>query len=76
MARLQTFWIQMWKNKPLDKSRRSCRIPRTKMAFYSKESKCSLLALSRLAPFCWFVFSWLCYTLYREFCRESKCSLL
>ncbi|MFS8020874.1 hypothetical protein Hanom_Chr16g01420921 [Helianthus anomalus] len=35
MARLKTFWIQMRKNKPLDKSRKTGQTSRTKMAFYS-----------------------------------------
>ncbi|MFS7952364.1 hypothetical protein Hanom_Chr07g00606111 [Helianthus anomalus] len=34
-ARFQTFWIQMWKNKPLDESRKSGLTSRTTMAFYS-----------------------------------------
>ncbi|MFS7938549.1 hypothetical protein Hanom_Chr05g00441011 [Helianthus anomalus] len=37
MARFQTFWIQMWKNKPLDGSRKTGQTPGTKMAFYSSE---------------------------------------
>ncbi|MFS7985773.1 hypothetical protein Hanom_Chr11g01002551 [Helianthus anomalus] len=36
MARFQTFWIQMRKNKPLDESRKSGKTSRTKMTFYSK----------------------------------------
>ncbi|MFS8009660.1 hypothetical protein Hanom_Chr14g01287561 [Helianthus anomalus] len=39
MARFQTFWIQMRKNKPLDKSRKSNQISGTKMAFYSNNKK-------------------------------------
>ncbi|MFS7983651.1 hypothetical protein Hanom_Chr11g00977001 [Helianthus anomalus] len=35
MARFQTFWIQMRKNKPLDESRKTGQISGTKMAFYS-----------------------------------------
>ncbi|MFS7901639.1 hypothetical protein Hanom_Chr01g00002051 [Helianthus anomalus] len=35
MARFQTFWIQMQKNKPLDESRKTGQTSRTKMAFYS-----------------------------------------
>ncbi|MFS7992922.1 putative nucleoporin, nucleoporin, nucleoporin, subdomain 2 [Helianthus anomalus] len=35
MARFQTFWIQMWKNKPLDDSRKTGAASGTKMAFYS-----------------------------------------
>ncbi|KAF5807739.1 hypothetical protein HanXRQr2_Chr05g0237021 [Helianthus annuus] len=35
MARFQTFWIQMRKNKPLDKSRETGQTSGTKMAFYS-----------------------------------------
>ncbi|MFS7998394.1 hypothetical protein Hanom_Chr12g01153331 [Helianthus anomalus] len=35
MTRFQTFWIQMWKNKPLDESRKTGHISGTKMAFYS-----------------------------------------
>ncbi|MFS7916353.1 hypothetical protein Hanom_Chr02g00176121 [Helianthus anomalus] len=34
MARIQTFWIQMRKNKPLDESRKSSQTSGTKMAFY------------------------------------------
>ncbi|MFS8005602.1 hypothetical protein Hanom_Chr13g01239261 [Helianthus anomalus] len=35
MTRFQTFWIQMQKNKPLDKSRNTGQTLGTKMAFYS-----------------------------------------
>ncbi|MFS8015252.1 hypothetical protein Hanom_Chr15g01354221 [Helianthus anomalus] len=35
MARFQTFWIRMWKNKPLDESRKTGQTLGTKMAFYS-----------------------------------------
>ncbi|MFS8029494.1 hypothetical protein Hanom_Chr16g01522971 [Helianthus anomalus] len=35
MARFQTFWIQMRKNKPLDESRKTGQTLKTKMAFYS-----------------------------------------
>ncbi|MFS8022589.1 hypothetical protein Hanom_Chr16g01441311 [Helianthus anomalus] len=35
MARVQTFWIHMRKNKPLDESRKSGQTSGTKMAFYS-----------------------------------------
>ncbi|MFS8005990.1 hypothetical protein Hanom_Chr13g01243961 [Helianthus anomalus] len=35
MARFQTFWMQMVKNKPLDKSRKSSQTSGTKMTFYS-----------------------------------------
>ncbi|MFS8020688.1 hypothetical protein Hanom_Chr16g01418541 [Helianthus anomalus] len=35
MAKFQTFWIQMWKNKPLDESRKTGQTTGTKMAFYS-----------------------------------------
>ncbi|MFS8030793.1 hypothetical protein Hanom_Chr17g01538291 [Helianthus anomalus] len=35
MARFQSFWIQMRKNKPLDESRKTNQTSRTKMAFYS-----------------------------------------
>ncbi|MFS7894575.1 hypothetical protein Hanom_Chr14g01330641 [Helianthus anomalus] len=40
MARFQTFWIQMRKNKPLDKSRKNSQTSGTKITFYSnaKES--------------------------------------
>ncbi|MFS7920982.1 hypothetical protein Hanom_Chr03g00231261 [Helianthus anomalus] len=38
MARFQTFWIQMQKNKPLDESRKSGQTSRTKMAFYSHKN--------------------------------------
>ncbi|MFS7924179.1 hypothetical protein Hanom_Chr03g00269601 [Helianthus anomalus] len=34
MARFQTFWIQMRKNKPLDESRKTGQSSGTKMAFY------------------------------------------
>ncbi|MFS7920236.1 hypothetical protein Hanom_Chr03g00222121 [Helianthus anomalus] len=36
MARFQTFWIQMRKNKPLDESRKTGQITGTKMTFYSR----------------------------------------
>ncbi|MFS7904906.1 hypothetical protein Hanom_Chr01g00041521 [Helianthus anomalus] len=35
MARFQTFWIQMQKNKPLDESRKTGQTSGTKTAFYS-----------------------------------------
>ncbi|MFS7990953.1 hypothetical protein Hanom_Chr12g01065031 [Helianthus anomalus] len=35
ITRVQTFWIQMRKNKHLDESRKSGQTSRTKMAFYS-----------------------------------------
>ncbi|KAF5780026.1 hypothetical protein HanXRQr2_Chr11g0467401 [Helianthus annuus] len=35
MARFQTFWIQMRKNKPLDEIRKTGQTSGTKMAFYS-----------------------------------------
>ncbi|MFS7943324.1 hypothetical protein Hanom_Chr06g00498991 [Helianthus anomalus] len=35
MAKVQTFWIQMRKNKPLDGSRKTGQTSRTKMTFYS-----------------------------------------
>ncbi|MFS7917757.1 hypothetical protein Hanom_Chr03g00192941 [Helianthus anomalus] len=35
IARFQTFWIQMRKNKPLDESCKTGQTSRTKMAFYS-----------------------------------------
>ncbi|MFS7992154.1 hypothetical protein Hanom_Chr12g01078921 [Helianthus anomalus] len=38
MARFQTFWIQMRKNKPLDESYKTGQISGTKMAFYSLHS--------------------------------------
>ncbi|MFS8025798.1 hypothetical protein Hanom_Chr16g01479381 [Helianthus anomalus] len=36
MARFQTFWIQMWKNKPLDESHKTGQTLGTKITFYSK----------------------------------------
>ncbi|MFS7921067.1 hypothetical protein Hanom_Chr03g00232321 [Helianthus anomalus] len=36
MARFQTFWIRMWKNKPLDESRKTNQTLWTKMTLYSK----------------------------------------
>ncbi|MFS8007926.1 hypothetical protein Hanom_Chr14g01266761 [Helianthus anomalus] len=39
MARFQTFWIQMGKNKPLGESRKTGQTSGTKMAFYSKKTK-------------------------------------
>ncbi|MFS7951055.1 hypothetical protein Hanom_Chr07g00590451 [Helianthus anomalus] len=36
MARFQTFWIQMRKNKPLDRSPKTDQTSGTKIAFYSK----------------------------------------
>ncbi|MFS8012361.1 hypothetical protein Hanom_Chr14g01319891 [Helianthus anomalus] len=38
MARFQTLWIQMRKNKPLDKSHKSGQTSGTKMTFYSKKN--------------------------------------
>ncbi|MFS8033047.1 hypothetical protein Hanom_Chr17g01564851 [Helianthus anomalus] len=38
MARFQTFWIQMWKNKTLDESRKTDQTSGTKMAFYSSNN--------------------------------------
>ncbi|MFS7960142.1 hypothetical protein Hanom_Chr08g00699721 [Helianthus anomalus] len=38
VARFQTLWIQMWKNKPLDESRKTGQTSGTKMAFYSKNT--------------------------------------
>ncbi|MFS8029241.1 hypothetical protein Hanom_Chr16g01520051 [Helianthus anomalus] len=35
MARFQTFWIQMRKNKPLDESHKTSQTSGTKMTFYS-----------------------------------------
>ncbi|MFS7901642.1 hypothetical protein Hanom_Chr01g00002081 [Helianthus anomalus] len=34
MARFQTFWIQMRKNKPVDESRKTDQTSGTKMSFY------------------------------------------
>ncbi|MFS7913423.1 hypothetical protein Hanom_Chr02g00141611 [Helianthus anomalus] len=43
MARFQTFWIQMRKNKPLDESRKSRQTSGAKVAFYSfHKIKCTL----------------------------------
>ncbi|MFS8021390.1 hypothetical protein Hanom_Chr16g01426831 [Helianthus anomalus] len=39
MARFQTFWIQMRKNKPLNESRKTGQTSGSKMAFYSNENK-------------------------------------
>ncbi|MFS7973169.1 hypothetical protein Hanom_Chr09g00853431 [Helianthus anomalus] len=39
VARFQTFWIQMQKNKPLDESRKTGQTSGTKMAFYSKKGE-------------------------------------
>ncbi|MFS7904464.1 hypothetical protein Hanom_Chr01g00036371 [Helianthus anomalus] len=36
MARFQTFWIQVRKNKPLNESRKTGQTSGTKMKFYSK----------------------------------------
>ncbi|MFS8028200.1 hypothetical protein Hanom_Chr16g01507681 [Helianthus anomalus] len=38
MAKFQTFWIYMRKNKPLDESRKSDQTSGTKMAFYSRSN--------------------------------------
>ncbi|MFS7974231.1 hypothetical protein Hanom_Chr09g00866151 [Helianthus anomalus] len=38
MARFQTFWIQMRKNKPLYESRKTGHTSGTKMAFYSSKN--------------------------------------
>ncbi|MFS7958524.1 hypothetical protein Hanom_Chr07g00679661 [Helianthus anomalus] len=35
IARFQTFWIQMRKNKPLDESHKTSQTSGAKMAFYS-----------------------------------------
>ncbi|MFS7916171.1 hypothetical protein Hanom_Chr02g00173981 [Helianthus anomalus] len=37
MARFQTFWIRMRKNKPLDESRKTGQTSGTKIALYSKK---------------------------------------
>ncbi|MFS7994146.1 hypothetical protein Hanom_Chr12g01102431 [Helianthus anomalus] len=42
MARFQTFWIQMRKNKPVDESHKTGQTSGTKMAFYSKHNKSPL----------------------------------
>ncbi|MFS7991761.1 hypothetical protein Hanom_Chr12g01074391 [Helianthus anomalus] len=39
MARFQTFWIQMRKNKPLDESHKTGQTSGTKMAFYSSRKE-------------------------------------
>ncbi|MFS7933354.1 hypothetical protein Hanom_Chr04g00378751 [Helianthus anomalus] len=39
MARIQTFRIQMRKNKPLDERRKTGQTSGTKMAFYSRKIK-------------------------------------
>ncbi|MFS8035330.1 hypothetical protein Hanom_Chr17g01591791 [Helianthus anomalus] len=41
-ARFQSFWIQMWKNKPLNKSRKTSQTSGTKMAFYLYRKEVSL----------------------------------
>ncbi|MFS8020467.1 hypothetical protein Hanom_Chr16g01415881 [Helianthus anomalus] len=38
MARFQTFWIQMRKNKPFDESRKSSETSGTKITFYSSQN--------------------------------------
>ncbi|MFS7890291.1 hypothetical protein Hanom_Chr15g01350971 [Helianthus anomalus] len=38
MARFQTFWIKIRKNKPLDESRKTGQTSGTKMTFYSKHN--------------------------------------
>ncbi|MFS7994677.1 hypothetical protein Hanom_Chr12g01108851 [Helianthus anomalus] len=38
MARFQTLWIHMRKNKPLDESRKTGQTSGTKMAFYSNNN--------------------------------------
>ncbi|MFS7989156.1 hypothetical protein Hanom_Chr11g01043431 [Helianthus anomalus] len=43
MARFQTFWIQMRKNKPLDESRKTGLTSGTKLAFYSNKNNNSSL---------------------------------
>ncbi|MFS7965498.1 hypothetical protein Hanom_Chr09g00763001 [Helianthus anomalus] len=57
MARFQTFWIQMRKNKPFDKSRKTEQTSGTKMVFYSyyyffkqKNFKSNLKYLHNNAP--------------------------
>ncbi|MFS7972216.1 hypothetical protein Hanom_Chr09g00842091 [Helianthus anomalus] len=44
MARFQTFWIQMLKNKPLDEIPKSSQTSGTKMAFYSN------IKINRIQP--------------------------
>ncbi|MFS7931730.1 hypothetical protein Hanom_Chr04g00359401 [Helianthus anomalus] len=39
MTRIKTFWIQMWKNKPLYESRKTGQTSGMKMAFYVFEKK-------------------------------------
>ncbi|KAF5811259.1 hypothetical protein HanXRQr2_Chr04g0179401 [Helianthus annuus] len=44
MTRFKTFWIQMWKNKPLYESRKTGQTSGMKIAFYAFEKrakKCS-----------------------------------
>ncbi|MFS7928268.1 hypothetical protein Hanom_Chr04g00318821 [Helianthus anomalus] len=38
MARFQTFWIRMRKNKPLDKIRKTGQTSGTKITFYSSKN--------------------------------------
>ncbi|MFS7913820.1 hypothetical protein Hanom_Chr02g00146211 [Helianthus anomalus] len=46
IARFQTFWIKMRKNKPLDKGRKTGQISRTKTTF------CSIFICFFLSFFC------------------------
>ncbi|MFS7926950.1 hypothetical protein Hanom_Chr04g00303181 [Helianthus anomalus] len=43
MARFQTFWIHMRKNKPLDESRKIDQTSGTKMTFYSKKTNTNMV---------------------------------
>ncbi|MFS8003709.1 hypothetical protein Hanom_Chr13g01217061 [Helianthus anomalus] len=45
MARFQTFWIQMRKNKPLDESHKTDQTSGTKMAFYSNLFKVIIIGV-------------------------------
>ncbi|MFS7959706.1 hypothetical protein Hanom_Chr08g00694221 [Helianthus anomalus] len=51
MTRFQTCSIQMWKNKPLNESRKSGQTSGTKMAFYSIKNLISLLTRKYLKRF-------------------------
>ncbi|MFS7992149.1 hypothetical protein Hanom_Chr12g01078861 [Helianthus anomalus] len=54
MARFQTFWIQVRKNKPLDKSHKTSQTSGTKMTFLIHKStiilKMIILLSSNLVP--------------------------
>ncbi|MFS7969877.1 hypothetical protein Hanom_Chr09g00814281 [Helianthus anomalus] len=53
MARFQTFWIQMQKNKPLDESHKTGQTSGTKLAFYSFYFLWNRLTCQQRKPYHW-----------------------